>query len=141
MWAALETGIPMLPVELLLIPLTRRSPASARRLVILAAAFSGIGALYSYAMGHLLQGYFFWDGKHMASALFSQLVNALSLWGEGLVFLAALLPLPFFIVSLAAGLSHIGLLPFLLTVAMGRALRFYLVTFLAIHFTDKENTC
>jgi len=133
-WSALEAGVPMLPVEVLLVPLTRRAPDMAMRFVILAAAFSGVGAVYSYAMGHLVQGYLSWDDSFIASSLFGRLINALGQWGESLVFLAALLPLPLFIFSLAAGLLHVGLLPFLATVVIGRALRFYLVTSLTIHF-------
>lgn len=133
-WSALEAGVPMLPVEFLLVPLTRRAPDMARRFVILATVFSGVGALYSYAMGHLVQGYLSWDDSFIASSLFGQLINALGQWGESLVFLAALLPLPLFIFSLAAGLLHVGLLPFLATVVIGRALRFHLVTSLTIHF-------
>lgn len=131
----------MLPVELILVPLTRRKPGLAMRFVLLASFFSGIGALYSYAMGHLVQGFLSWDDSQIADSLFGDLTNALGQWGEALVFLAALLPLPLFIFSLSAGLLHVGLVPFLITVVIGRALRFFLVTSVTVHLSSSNKPC
>jgi membrane protein YqaA with SNARE-associated domain len=139
-WAALEAGFPMLPVEFILVPLTRLRPSSAMHLVMLATVFSGVGAIYSYALGSMAVGLLPWDGMHTTEPWLDYLVNGLDRWGEGLVLFAAFVPAPLSIVSLGAGFLHIGLLPFLLTVVIARALRFYLVTSLTVHFNiGKQN--
>lgn len=141
-WAALEAGFPMLPVELVLIPLVRLRPSAAMHLALLAAVFSGVGAIYSYALGSSVESYLHWDGLHAAKSWLGYLIVALDRWGEGLVLFAAFLPAPLSIISIGAGLLHIGLIPFLVTVMIARGLRFYLVTSLAIHFdTGKQNVC
>lgn len=124
-----------------MVPLTRKAPGMARRFVIHASVFSAVGALYSYAVGHFAQGYLAWEDNSMTGNLFGLLINAVGQWGEGLVFLAAFLPLPLFVFAVAAGVLHIGLLPFLITVVISRALRFYLVTSLTVHFIRKDCTC
>ncbi len=139
-WAALEAGFPMLPVELVLIPLVRLRPSAAVHLTILATVFSGVGAIYSYALGSSGESYLHWDGLHAAGPWLDYLIIALDRWGEGLVLFAALLPAPLSIVSMGAGLLHIGLIPFLVTVIIARGVRFYLVTSLTVYFnTGKKN--
>ena len=133
-WAALEASFPMLPVEMVLIPLTRLRPSAALHLAALATVFSGIGAVYSYALGSSGESFLHWDGLHTAGPWLDYLLTALDRWGEGLVLFAAFLPAPLSIVSIGAGFLHIGLIPFLLTVIIARGLRFYLVTSLTVHF-------
>lgn len=140
-WAALEASVPMLPVECLLVPLTRKTPRLAMRFAVLASAFSAFGAFYGYAIGHWIKDIFFWDDSLMASGLFGGLINAVSQWGESLVFLAVLLPFPLFLFCIVAGLLHAGLLPFLCTVLIGRVIRFYLVTSFTVHFHKKKIPC
>ena len=139
-WAAMEAAFPMLPVELVLIPLTRLRPSTAVHLTVLATIFSGVGAIYSYALGSSGESFMHWDGLHAAGPWLDYLITAMDRWGEGLVLFAAFLPAPLSIVSMGAGLLHIGLIPFLVTVMIARGLRFYLVTSLTIHFdTGKKN--
>lgn len=139
-WAALEASVPMLPVEFVLIPLTRLRPSAALHLTVLATVFSGVGAIYSYALGSGGESFLHWGGLHTTGPWLDYLITAFDHWGEGLVLFAAFLPAPLSIVSIGAGLLHIGLIPFLLTVIVARGLRFYLVTSLTVHFnTGKQN--
>lgn len=139
-WAALEASLPMLPVELVLIPLTRLRPSAAVHLAALATVFSGVGAIYSYALGFIGENFLQRDGLHPTGTWLNYLVNGLDRWGEGLVLVAAFLPAPLSMVSIGAGLVHIGLIPFLLTVIVARGLRFYLVTLITVHFNSgKQN--
>ncbi|WP_157735913.1 YqaA family protein [Granulosicoccus antarcticus] len=133
-WAALEASVPMLPVELVLVRLTQSRPAAAIYLAMLATVFSGIGAIYGYALGFLAESYLPWDKMYTTGTWLERLIHGIDHWGEGLVLLAAFVPVPLGVFSLGAGLLHIGLLPFIFTVVLGRALRFYLVTLLTAHF-------
>ena len=139
-WAALEASLPILPVEFVLIPLTRLHPSAAVRLAALATMFSGVGSIYSYALGSSGESFLHWDVLHVAGPWLDYLITALDHWGKGLVLFVAFLPAPLSIVSIGAGLLHIGLIPFLITVIIARGLRFYLVTSLTVHFnTGKQN--
>lgn len=140
-WAALEASFPMLPVEMVLIPMTRRHPSASIHLALLATVFSVVDVIYSYALGFIGEGFMLWDGLHIAIPGLDLLVSGLDYWGEGLVLLAAFLPVPLSIVSMGAGLLHIGFVPFLLTVIVARGLRFYLVTSLTVRFNTGKQEC
>lgn len=127
-WSVVEATFPMLPVEFILIPLTRLQPKSAGRLALLATVFSALGVVYSYALGYFAERVWLWNGVRVTHPWLQYLVDGLDTWGEGFVFLATLLPVPLFAVGLGSGFLHIGMVPFIITVTLGRALRFYLVT-------------
>lgn len=127
-WATVESVLPVLPPELVIVPLTAREPHQANKFIRLATLCSLCGAVYSYALGNYSELLFRWDSVHSSIAGIDWIVSAFDNWGEGIVFLGAFLPLPLALFALAAGLLNLGLLPFIVTVALGRLLRFYIVT-------------
>jgi len=121
-----------LPVEVLLVPMVLARPSRAPRLAVLATAASGVGAVYGYALGHFAAPAFetalsaISQGERLDHAL--QLLHAP---GAVLVLVAAFAPVPFVLLTVAAGLSGYGLVAFLPFALAGRALRLGLASTVA----------
>lgn len=117
-----------LPVELLLVPMVSARPRLAARLTALAALASCVGIVYGYALGHFA-------GEALPAVLASlgqgerldQALRLLHAHGAELVLVAALAPVPFVLLTVAAGLSGYGFVAFLPLALAGRCVRLALV--------------
>ena len=97
--------------------------------VTIAAAASLASGLIGYFLGHFLWD---WIGSyivpHLISASFFEKIGLhFAQYENWAIFLRALLPLPLKAISLAAGVFHLPLLPFISCLAAARLLRFMIV--------------
>ncbi len=118
-----------IPLDAILIFFCLQNPRKTFFYILIAAIASTISASIGYLLGHFL-----WDviGTYIVPALisnsaFERLSGHFQVYENGAVFLGALLPLPLKALSLTAGVFHLGLVPFLTYIFMGRLLRFSLV--------------
>lgn len=121
----------ILPLDAVLVFFCLQNPSRH----FLYACIAAISSLISAVAGYLI-GYFLWDllGSYIvphliSSSLFAKILSYFQVY-EGLVaFLGAFLPLPLKAISLAAGVFHLNLAPFILYVFAARLARFSLVAF------------
>ena len=97
--------------------------------VLIASIASTLSGLCGYMLGHFL-----WDligsyiVPHVISAsVFEHFANHYQNYEALAVFMGSLLPIPLKILSLSAGIFHLGFAPFIAFVFLARSLRFSLV--------------
>ena len=120
---------PILP-DVLLIAIVAAAPYVWLRAAALCTAGSVAGALVGYAIGYGLmatvgQGIVdFYNAQNNWDRVV-ELYNGP--WGVWFLAGAAFTPIPYKVATIAAGATHMSLLPFVLVSAIGRAARFFLV--------------
>ena len=90
---------------------------------------SVLGGLFGYLIGMLawpLVAQFFFDYVFTEQA-FTHVQKLYQQWDFWVVLVAAFTPIPYKIITLAAGAFHISFIPFILACLIGRAARFFLV--------------
>lgn len=139
-WLALlsfvEAFIFPIPPDVMLAPMTLARPQRWWRLASLSLAFSLLGALVGYALGHWLYAAVEPHLSVETQAVVAEWVTRLRTEMDahwlvmlGALLLAALQPvIPMKLVTWAAGIVGIPILPFLACMALGRGKRFYLIT-------------
>jgi membrane protein YqaA with SNARE-associated domain len=75
------------------------------------------------------------DTYHMQEA-FRRFHDGFNEWGVWIILAKGLTPIPFKLVTIASGVAHLDLMAFALSAAATRALRFFLVAFLAWRFGE-----
>lgn len=131
-----EAFIFPIPPEVMLAPMTLARPKSWLRLASLSLAFSLLGSLVGYALGHYVyQSLQPLLSAHMQAVIgewvgtLRQDMQAHWLAMLGALLLAALQPvIPMKFVTWAAGIVGVPILPFLACMALGRGKRVYLLT-------------
>lgn len=126
---------PVMP-EVMLVPMTLARPKKWARLATLSLAFSLLGSLVGYALGHYVyQAVEPLFSAHMQAVIGEWVstlrddMNAHWLALLGALLLAALQPvIPMKFVTWAAGIVGVPILPFLACMALGRGKRVYLLT-------------
>ena len=110
--------------------------------ILITTVASTLSALCGYLFGHLL-----WDliGSYIVPHLISyQSFDRFAFHyqaHEGLaIFLGALLPFPIKVLSLSAGMFHLGISQFVLFVLLGRFIRFSLIGISMYFFGEKVKT-
>lgn len=124
-----EASVFPIPVDVLLIPLVLAQRERAWRLAAICTAGSVLGAIAGWLLGDfLLQsvGMPIVRAYH-AQATLASLQLKFNQYGLAIILLKGLTPIPFKIVTLAAGAAHYPLLPFLGACIVTRGARFYLV--------------
>ncbi|WP_147093711.1 YqaA family protein [Swaminathania salitolerans] len=117
------------PVDLLLIPMVLAQREHAFRLATICTAGSVAGALFGWIIGAFLLMHValpivqFYHAEHSLAVLQEKFRH----YGVMIILLKGLTPIPFKIVTLAAGASHFPILPFLGACLVTRAARFFLV--------------
>jgi membrane protein YqaA with SNARE-associated domain len=104
-----------------------------RKNILLYILIGTIASTLSGLCGYLI-GYFLWDllGSYIvphliSSSFFDKVSLQFHHYEHWAVYFGALLPLPLKVLSLGAGVFHLGVLPFLFYLFAGRFLRFALV--------------
>ncbi len=128
--AFVESSVFPIPPDVLLIAIVASNP----RRWLLAAALctlgSVTGALVGYAIGYGFMATLgqpivdFYGAQHHWERIVA-LYN--SEWGVWFLAAAAFTPIPYKVATIAAGATHMALLPFVLVSILGRAGRFFLV--------------
>ena len=123
-----ESSFFPLPVDLMLAPMTLAAPTAWWRLASIATVASALGGIAGYLLGA-----FAYDElvQPLLSAETLENMDAAHLelerWGALIIFVAAFSPLPYKVFTLAAGVAHMALAPFVLASLVGRGCRFFLV--------------
>jgi membrane protein YqaA with SNARE-associated domain len=133
-WALLaisfaESSFFPIPGDILLIPMMLARPKSAWRLAAYATLASVAGGLLGYAIGYygfdligrpILE---FYHAMHRYDALkagFDQ-------WGAWIIIIKGITPIPYKLVTIAAGVAHFDLLAFIGASIISRSIRFFLL--------------
>ncbi len=120
-----------LPPDIMLAPMCLAKPERAYKLALLTTIFSVMGGVFGYFIGFLL--------LDMVLAFFEaigytdkylQTVEFFYEYGFWVIFIAGFTPIPYKLVTIAAGASSMALLPFIAASLIGRGARFFLVAFL-----------
>ena len=124
-----------LPIDPLLAALSLARPERALRFALLSTVMSVLGGLAGYALG-----FWFWtaiDDMVLQQISAPQLEQTLSSFQQnafGTIFLAGLTPIPFKVLSIAAGMAQLNLVAFVAGAVLGRGLRFFVLAYLIYKF-------
>lgn len=127
-----------LPPDILLLPMVLARRAMAFSLAGICTVGSVIGGLLGYAIGALLMdtvGQWVMQTYHLEKAFqtFHEQFNHYGVW---VILAKGLTPIPFKLVTIASGAAHFDLGLFVLSAALTRGARFYLVAWLGKAFGD-----
>lgn len=127
-----------IPTDVMLAPMAMSKPKLATRYAIYATVASVLGGAVGYAIGYFA---FDWVKDILVSwgqqANFEKAMSWFETWGILVVFLAGFSPIPFKVFTICAGVMQMAFLPFMLTAAVSRFARFYLVAKLFAVFGEK----
>src|SRR5579862_2709467 len=133
-----ESSVFPIPPDILLIPMILARPREAWRLAALCTLASVIGGLLGYAIG-----YFLFDAigrpileYNHAMAGYEALKAGFTEWGVWIIILKGMTPIPYKLVTIASGVAHYPLIPFLGASLVSRSLRFFLIALLLWWFGD-----
>lgn len=127
--------LPFPPPDVMLAPMSVAQPQRALRFATLTLVFSVLGGLVGYLIGAFL-----FDLAHPViidwgyQQRFETVMQWFDEWGFWAVLVAGFSPVPYKIFTIAAGVLHLALLPFVLASIIGRGLRFYLVAWCLAKF-------
>lgn len=124
-----ESSFFPIPPDVLLIAMAVAFPTRAFRYATITAAGSVVGGITGYAIGAFV---FSTIGAPIVAFYHAEgLVQSIGLKYESYAFLtvftAAFTPIPYKVITIAAGFFKISFLPFVLASAIGRSLRFFLL--------------
>lgn len=128
-----------IPLDAILIFFCLQKRSNIFLYVMIATLASTASAVLGYLLGHFLWDLVGgWVVPHLIStATFEKLLSQVQTYEEWAIFFSALLPFPLKAVSLVAGVFQLGILPFILCVALARLLRFSLVGIAMVFFGEK----
>lgn len=127
-----ESSFFPLPPDIMLLPMCIAQRAKAMRFAALCTLGSVLGGLLGYAIGALLfetLGKWVIDTYHLQAA-FDKFHQGFAEWGVWIILAKGLTPIPYKLVTIASGVAHFPLLPFVLASILTRGLRFFIVALL-----------
>jgi membrane protein YqaA with SNARE-associated domain len=124
-----------IPPDVMLIPMVLARPERAWRTAFICSVASVLGGFLGYAIGYYAQPLGQWiltlfghpQGLEEFHAWFAK-------WGVGVIFMKGLTPIPYKLVTIAAGLAQFSLVWFFIASALTRSLRFFAVAALVKRF-------
>ncbi|WP_026172786.1 YqaA family protein [Asticcacaulis benevestitus] len=124
-----------IPPDAMLIPMVLAKPERAWRTAAICSIASVLGGFLGYAIGYYAQPLGQWllalfghaDGLAEFHTWFAK-------WGVGLIFMKGLTPIPYKLVTIAAGLAQFSLLWFFIASTLTRSIRFFAVAALVKKF-------
>ena len=132
LWLALvafaESSFFPIPPDALLLPMVAARPDRAWFLATICTVSSVLGGLLGYVIGYALYDQVALPIIHLyhydtAAAAFVESIRANGVW---LVLLKGVTPIPFKIVTIAAGAVHLAIVPFILACIVTRGARFFI---------------
>jgi membrane protein YqaA with SNARE-associated domain len=127
--AFIESSVFPIPPDVMLMPMVYARPKRAFRYAAVATVASVLGGLAGYAIG-----FFLYETVGRAILEFYGLTEQFDIFalnynehGAAIVFFAGLTPFPFKVITIASGVTGLGLLPFVAASVAARGLRFFLV--------------
>lgn len=126
--ALIEASIFPVPPDVLLIALALGQPASAFRFAMISTAGSTVGAVVGYGIGMFLFVSVAQPVLELYGAMekFAEVQGYFVEYGLWFVLVAGFSPIPFKVVTIAAGAFAYSFIPFILAALVSRAARFYL---------------
>lgn len=131
-----ESSFFPIPPDLLLFPLTLRTPQLAWSLASLCTIASVLGGVLGYALG-----YAFYDsiGIHIVefyghADLFDQFTSLYTQYGIWIILIAGFTPIPYKVFTIASGIAALNLPLFIGTSLVARGARYFLVCWLTRQF-------
>lgn len=131
-----ESSFFPLPPDVMLLPMCIADRAKALRFAAVCTIASVLGGLLGYAIGALLYetaGKWIIETYHLQSA-FDKFHDGFTEWGVWIILAKGLTPIPYKLVTIASGVAHFPLLPFVLASIVTRGARFFLVAWLVMKF-------
>jgi len=133
-----ESSFFPIPPDVLLIAMTLALPTKGLWYATICTAGSVTGAMFGYLIGFAfwaaVGNLFFRFVPGFTHELFNQVCKSYEEHSVLIVFTAAFTPIPYKVITITAGVSHISFLPFILASVFGRAGRFFLVSGLLMKF-------
>lgn len=131
-----ESSVFPIPPDVMLLPMAFARPDRAFRYAGVATVASVAGGLLGYAIGYFLfetvgRAILDFYGLMAQFAAFSSRYNE---HGLAIVFFAGLTPFPYKVITIASGVTGLGLTPFVAASVVSRGLRFFLVAALIYWF-------
>lgn len=134
-----------IPPDVMLMPMAISKPKQALRFAIIATIWSTLGGIVGYGIGL----YFSQWATHLITVTFGyakawqQVLTWFDKWGILIVFVAGFTPVPYKVITICTGVTHLSFIPFVLSAMVSRFLRFWLVAQLSAwggnKFADKIN--
>jgi membrane protein YqaA with SNARE-associated domain len=125
-----ESSFFPIPPDVMLAPMVLAQPHYAFRYALLTTVASVLGGLFGYWIGTVA---FSWIHPYIIQLgyenAYQQIEREFKVWDFWILFLAGFTPLPYKLFTIAAGVLHVALLPFILGSLVGRGGRFFLVAF------------
>lgn len=137
-----ESSFFPIPPDVMLVPMVLARPQHWLQLVGIATLWSVIGGVFGYAIGYFLLDtvgmwlvnlYGLQDGLHRFQEQFAE-------YGVAIILIKGITPIPYKLVTIASGVAHFPLLPFILASIVTRAGRFFLVAGLLRVFGNRART-
>jgi len=128
MIAVIEASVFPIPPDILLLAMALARPQKALRFSAIATAGSVSGAAIGYAIGMFLFTAIAHPLLEFYHALgrFAEVQDMFAAYGVGIVLIAGFSPIPFKIITIAAGAFGLSFPPFIVAALVSRGARFYL---------------
>ncbi|HEU0118254.1 MAG TPA: YqaA family protein [Alphaproteobacteria bacterium] len=136
--AFVEPWLFPMPPDTFLIPMCLARKVNAFKLAAFATAGSVLGALVGYAVGALAMatlGQWVVTTYHLENA-FEHFHHAFNRYGALIILAKGLTPIPFILVTIASGVTHLNLAVFVVSCVITRGARFFLEATLLHHYGD-----
>ncbi len=124
----IESSFFPIPPDVTLIPMCLAKKEKSFLYATIATLGSSLGGLLGYAIGFFL---FATIGNAILNfygltEAFTSFQNQYNEWGGWIVFAGGLTPIPYKVITIASGVTHMDITLFFVTSVLGRAMRFYL---------------
>lgn len=131
-----ESSFFPIPPDVMLVPMILAQRSKAWAYALLATISSVIGGIAGYAIGYFLmdtvgQPILKFYGKSEGFEAFKQMFNE---WGVWILIIKGMTPIPYKVLTITAGVTHMAVVPFILASIVARAMRFFLVAGLLYWF-------
>lgn len=125
-----ESSVFPIPPDVMLVPMMLARREAAYRIALICTVASVLGACVGYAIGYFLTDVAQRLLEFFRHGAFEQFTAAYNTYGAAIILVKGLTPIPFKLVTIASGLAHFHFGIFIVTAAITRAARFFLIAFL-----------
>lgn len=123
-----ESSFFPVPPDVMLAPMALAETGKAWYYAAIATLFSALGGVAGYFIGHFAFEFIEpWVQSSGYAGQYQLAVSWFGRWGVWVVFLAGFSPIPYKVFTIAAGVTSMALLPFILASLIGRGMRFFIV--------------